>query len=57
MLAAKILSRLILVSAVMLTMLLLVNQVYYSAAGLAVGLLAYGYLVLWGDEALEERVV
>jgi hypothetical protein len=52
-----VLTRLILVSAVLLTFKFTVDGVYPFAAGLTVSLLAYGYLVWWGDRAIEDRLL
>ncbi|HET7325509.1 MAG TPA: hypothetical protein VFJ06_14370 [Halococcus sp.] len=53
----NVLIRLILVSAVLLTVEFAVAGVYPLAVGLGVLLLAYGYLVLWGDRCIEERLL
>jgi hypothetical protein len=50
-------TRLIIVSAVLLTLRFAIDGVYPFAAGLALSLVAYAYLVWWGDRAIEDRVL
>jgi hypothetical protein len=54
---AYILTRLILVSAVLLAFKFAIAGIYPFALGLSLLLLAYGYLVKWGDRAIEERLL
>jgi hypothetical protein len=52
---ATALTNLIFVSAVLLTAKFALAGVYPLAAGLALSLLGYGYLVRWGGRPIEER--
>jgi hypothetical protein len=52
---ANALTRLIFISAVLLTAKFALAGVYPLAAGLALSLLGYGYLVRWGDRPIEDR--
>lgn len=54
---AEILVYLIFGSAVLLTGKLAIAGVYPLAAGIALSLLAYGYLVRWGGRPIEERLI
>jgi peptidoglycan/LPS O-acetylase OafA/YrhL len=53
---AEMLLYLILGSAVLLTGKLAIDGVYPLAAGLALALAGYGYLVRWGGRPIEERL-
>ena len=55
--AAEILVYLIFVSAVLLTGKLAAAGVYPLAAGIALSLVAYGYLARWGGRPIEERLL
>ena len=52
---ANMLANLVFVSAVLLTGKLAIAGVYPLALGLALSLLAYGYLVRWGGRPIEDR--
>jgi uncharacterized membrane protein len=55
--SAEVLMHLILVSTVLLIIEFAVAGIYPLAAGLALSLLAYGYLVRWGGRPIEERLL
>jgi hypothetical protein len=54
---ASALGPLILVSAVALAGWFALNGLFTIAAGLALALACYGYLVLWGDQTIEDRLI
>lgn len=54
---ANALTSLIFISAVLVTGQLAIAGVYPLAAGLALSLLFYGYLVRWGGRPIEERLL
>ena len=54
---AVTLTRLILVSAVLVTFKFAIEGVYPFAIGLALSLVAYAYLVRWGGRSIEDRIL
>lgn len=54
---AYALNRMILAAAVFLVLVFTWQQVYVVATAFAALLLAYAYLVVWGDAPVEERLV
>lgn len=53
---AYALTRLILVSSVVLAMLFALQENYHVALGFAVALLGYAYLLRWGDVRIEDAL-
>ena len=54
---AYALNRMILAAAVFLVLVFTWHQVYVFASAFVALLLAYAYLVVWGDAPIEERLV
>lgn len=54
---AYALTRLILVSAALLSVRFAIDGLYPFALGLVLALAAYAYLVWWGDRAIEDRLL